>query len=261
MDKKAAKTDIAQIEYALADLDPKDDEASDEAKARYLKQLEGDFEPKPTAIVDSGNGIQCLWRWQESIELGEPIRNAKGKFELSSADQEKVADVEDRVEQIMLRLGSKAGTQNIDRILRLPGTTNLPNEKKRKAGRVSCPTKLLKFGSEAYPLDAFPKPAPDEISAQKSEEGSRSKSDKAKANQHSSDKKKAADLGPILTSLLHVEGEGGYQWSELLFAFIGGALRKGSPTKSSSPLAVTVATGGVASTSTAARMKIASAVM
>jgi hypothetical protein len=31
----------------------------------------GDFEPKPTAIVDSGNGIQCLWRLKESIALND----------------------------------------------------------------------------------------------------------------------------------------------------------------------------------------------
>ena len=34
----------------------------------------------------------------------------------------------------MLRLGAKAGTQNIDRILRLPGTINLPNAVKAKEG-------------------------------------------------------------------------------------------------------------------------------
>jgi hypothetical protein len=56
----------------------------------------------------------------------------------------------------MERLGSKAGTQNIDRILRLPGTTNLPNAKKRKEGRVSCPTKLIAFNGVSYPLDVFP---------------------------------------------------------------------------------------------------------
>jgi hypothetical protein len=60
MSKKAAKTDIAAIEFGLADLDPNKNETSAEGKARYLKQLET-FEPKTTAIVDSGNGIQCLW--------------------------------------------------------------------------------------------------------------------------------------------------------------------------------------------------------
>ena len=58
----------------------------------------------------------------------------------------------------MTRLGSKAGTQNIDRILRLPGTTNLPNKAKQKAGRVKCPTKMIHFNGGAYSLDAFPLP-------------------------------------------------------------------------------------------------------
>jgi hypothetical protein len=37
--KKAAKTDIAAIEYIPADLDPKDDETPEAAKARYLDTL------------------------------------------------------------------------------------------------------------------------------------------------------------------------------------------------------------------------------
>jgi putative DNA primase/helicase len=230
MNKKAARTDIAQIEYALADLDPKDDETSDDAKERYLKQLDGDFEPKPTAIIDSGNGIQCLWRLQEPIKLSNPIKGPDGKMVFLLEDQAKIDDVEDRVEQIMLRLGSKAGTQNIDRILRLPGTTNLPNAKKRKAGRVNCPTKLLRFGGEVHPLDAFPKPKSDEDPKQKSSEAPKPESDESKTNEHASDKKNAADLGPFLTSLLHVEGAGAYSSrSELLFAFLTGALRKGVP--------------------------------
>jgi hypothetical protein len=66
-----------------------------------------------------------------------------------------IADVEARSAELMQRLGAKAGTQNIDRILRLPGTTNLPNAKKRRAGRVPCPTRLLNFNGVSYPLDAF----------------------------------------------------------------------------------------------------------
>jgi hypothetical protein len=47
------------------------------AKTRYLDQLNGAFEPKPTAAVDSGNGIQVLLRLQEPIVLGETVN---GKF-------------------------------------------------------------------------------------------------------------------------------------------------------------------------------------
>ena len=151
MSSKAAKIDIARIEYALGDLDPNDGETSEAAKARYLGQLE--HEPEVSAAVDSGNGIQCLWKLLEPIELGEPV---DGKF--SPEDQAKIDDVEARIAAVMLRLGSKAGTQNIDRILRLPGTINLPNAKKLKAGRTACPTKLLWCNGAAYPLSDFPKP-------------------------------------------------------------------------------------------------------
>jgi hypothetical protein len=144
MTKKAAKTDIAAIEYLLADLDPNDGEASADAKTRYLTQLDT-FKPKPTAIIDSGNGVQCLWK------LAEPIK-------LSSNAEPIIADVEARTAAVMLRLGGKPGTQNIDRILRLPGTTNLPNKKKRKEGRVVCETKLIQFNGASYSLDAFPPP-------------------------------------------------------------------------------------------------------
>ena len=52
LSKKTAKTDIAAVEYALADLDPNEGETSDAAKARYMAQLNGAFKPAPTAIVD-----------------------------------------------------------------------------------------------------------------------------------------------------------------------------------------------------------------
>jgi len=156
MSKKAAKTDIAAIEYIPFDLDPADGETPEAAKARYLAQLNGAFEPNSTAVIDSGNGLNGLCRLQERIVLGEPVN---GKF--SPEDQAKIDDVEARAAALMRRLGAKAGTQNIDRILRLPGTTNLPNAKKRKEGRIACQTKLLWFENTSYPLDAFPKEEPD----------------------------------------------------------------------------------------------------
>jgi Mesyanzhinovviridae DNA primase len=78
MSKKAKKTDIAAVEYLLGDLDPRADETPEEAKTRYLTQLET-FEPKPTAIVDSGNGIQCLWKLDPPIPLGDASENHRGR--------------------------------------------------------------------------------------------------------------------------------------------------------------------------------------
>jgi hypothetical protein len=151
MHSKAAKIDIAAIEYIPADLDPADGESADDAKARYLAALGDDG----SAVVDSGNGVQVLWKLDTPIVLGAPIQNGKGELEFSSADQAKIDDVEARTKARMEALGATAGTQNIDRVLRLPGTTNLPNKVKRKAGRVPVPTKLLRFNGATFPLTAF----------------------------------------------------------------------------------------------------------
>jgi predicted P-loop ATPase len=166
MSKKASKLDIAAVEYAQGDLDPADDESPEAAKERYLKQLNGGaFKPRPTALVDSGNGLQGLWQLQQRIALGKPVqvKDAEGKlvWKFLPEDQDKINDVEDRVAAIMQRLGAKAGTQNIDRILRLPGTINLPNAKKKREGRTQCPTKLIWFEDAAYKLEAFAKAGAD----------------------------------------------------------------------------------------------------
>lgn len=159
MSVKAKKTDIAAVEFLLADLDPRDGETPDKAKHRYLAKLE-DFEPRPSAIVDSGNGLQCLWRLKKPIRLGEPVccTNDKGKTvrQFSPEDRELIDDIEARTAAVMRKLGAKTGTQNIDRVLRLPGTINMPNRAKRKAGRVECEAALLWFESTTHALDAFP---------------------------------------------------------------------------------------------------------
>jgi hypothetical protein len=136
MTKKAKKEDIKWAEYVPADLDPDDDETPAAAKARYLAAIKR-CKPKPTAIVDSGNGLNVL------CKLKEPSRD--------------LATVEAASLALTLALGGPPGTQNIDRILRLPGTINLPNAKKRRVGRVKGPSKLLgRFNGATCDLIDFP---------------------------------------------------------------------------------------------------------
>jgi hypothetical protein len=156
MTRKAAKTDIASIEFLLADLDPAEGESPAAAKARFMAALEAQG-PPPTAIVDSGNGIQALWRLKEPIKLAEPT-TVEGKKVFPPESAALISDVEARVATQMKRLGSPAGTQNIDRILRVPGTTNLPNKKKVRAGRIPCPTSLIYFNGATCTLEDFPAP-------------------------------------------------------------------------------------------------------
>ncbi len=215
MTKKAAKVDVAAIEYLLADLDPKDDESPADAKARYLKALEG-FTPAPTAIIDSGNGIQVVWRLAEPIDIARypPAKDKNGRSKLAPEAAAVVADAEGRSAELMSRLGcDDTSTKNIDRILRLPGTTNLPNAKKLKAGREPCPTRLIRFNDVAHALGAFPAPEPEKPKQKTKEESS------------------PRDRRPLpqnLVNMLHVEGAGAYKSrSEALFAFINLSLRSG----------------------------------
>jgi predicted P-loop ATPase len=153
--KKASKTDVAAVEFLLGDLDPQDDETPEAAKSRYLKLIEDGRGPKPTMIIDSGNGLQLLWRLSEPIPLGEPVDDGEGRLVFGAVDEAVIADIEECSKKLMELLGAKAGTQNIDRILRLPGTTNLPSAVKRKRGRVQCEARLIEFNGATYPRDAF----------------------------------------------------------------------------------------------------------
>ena len=146
MSSKAAKKDIARIEYLLADLDPKEGEAPEAAKARYLAALK-DGKPAFTAMVDSGNGLQGLWKLVDPIVLPDPAAPEWAQV---------VGDVEARMKAQMERLESVAGTQNVDRILRLPGTVNIPSRAKLRAGRVACPTRLIEFNGATCSLEDFP---------------------------------------------------------------------------------------------------------
>ena len=115
---KLAKADIRQVRAIWADLDPhKAEEAADRGRERQrLHRLAGElhrWDHPPTVIVDSGNGIQALWM------LVEPV--AAAAF---GSRAERIGKTIERM------LGGRENTSNLDRILRLPGTRNLPEARK-----------------------------------------------------------------------------------------------------------------------------------
>lgn len=123
---RARKDDIDQVEFIHVDADV--DKASDdlplaERKARKVEELMTCSKPgAPTFIIDSGGGLQALWRVED----------------LSQGDAE-------RANLHLLRtFGGDTGTQDISRLLRLPGPLNIPDEKKRARGRTVVPAKLLR---------------------------------------------------------------------------------------------------------------------
>lgn len=134
--KKASKADIAALAYHHADLDPRDGEAPDAAKKRLLSAVEA-LPINPTELIDSGNGLAIFYR------LNDPtLHNGNA----------------DALEQINRRLAQHFGgdhCHNIDRIMRLPGTVNLPTKTKLAKGRVPVPAQLLQQNENTYSPDAF----------------------------------------------------------------------------------------------------------
>ncbi len=131
VNRKATKDDISRAFYIHVDVDD----------AGALDRIRK-FLPEPTVVVFSGGGYQAFWK------LREP-----------STD---LARVERINQQIARALGGDK-CHNIDRIMRLPGTINVPNAKKRKAGRVPTLARVIEAEtdwSRLYSLDDFDDPTP-----------------------------------------------------------------------------------------------------
>jgi hypothetical protein len=139
--KKASKEDVIWVTFVQADLDPMEGETPDDAKVRYRAALDAfvqRFGLRPTVEVDSGNGVQALWRLKTSVK------------------PEMFARVEGISRTIMVLLGSADTTcHNVDRVFRIPGTRNLPTKKKLEKGRTTCEAGLVRFGDESYDLTDF----------------------------------------------------------------------------------------------------------
>jgi putative DNA primase/helicase len=132
MDRKPKKQDIAALAQLHVDLDRKGGESAEDCVQRNLAKLRT-FVPRPSRIVLSGNGVNAYWR----LAVPVPI---EGKD-----DAERVASAE-KLEAYNKAIGGALGADacfNIDRILRLPGTLNIPTKPKRARGYVVCETKLL----------------------------------------------------------------------------------------------------------------------
>ena len=118
--KKAKKTDVAEMCWLHVDIDPLPGEASETEKERILSKLRS-YRLPPTIIIFSGGGYQAFWK----LRLPERV---DGSIETCER-------LEGFNRQIEADLGGD-NCHNLDRIMRLPGTINMPNAKKKEKGRV-----------------------------------------------------------------------------------------------------------------------------
>jgi len=128
--RKPTKDDITAIAAMWGDVDPLDGSGrSWDVERERLMALADELQKLPTPpslTIDSGNGIQPIWLLADPIEASPEYRHTA---EALCARFERA-------------LGAK-GTHNCDRLLRVPGTINFPNAKKRKLGRGKTQARLL----------------------------------------------------------------------------------------------------------------------
>lgn len=137
---KPKKTEIRGMHAIHVDVDPRPGEELESERTRALKLLR-EFEPTPTVIIDSGGGFQGFWL------LNEEHR--------TDGDEERAAELEAYNLQVEVLLQADA-CHNIDRIMRLPGTVNVPGEKKRKKGRKEALASVVEADwTRIYPLTDF----------------------------------------------------------------------------------------------------------
>ena len=146
--KKAGKSDIKSLEYLHVDLDPRPGEDVVSEKKMFLAKLTTALPhgvSKPTFVVDSGAGYHAYWKLEDPMLVdGEPS---------------KIEEAERYNQQLEDEFGGDH-CWNIDRILRLPGTINRPDEKKRAKGRTAYLCTLVLHNEDAeYTLGDFT-PAP-----------------------------------------------------------------------------------------------------
>ncbi len=153
MTKKAKATDVATLAYLHVDIDPRLAEDIGAERDRLCSLLTDKLPtgiPNPTAVVFSGGGYQAFWKLSSPLALD-------GSQE--AADNAKLWNI--RLEQVF----NADSCHNIDRIMRLPGTVNIPNKKKREKGRVPVVAAVVEADwSRSYNLRDFrsvpPTPTP-----------------------------------------------------------------------------------------------------
>lgn len=120
---KPNKSQIVRIRAAYVDLDPYKPGAKLDKESAHKAVMDD----CPTLVIDSGNGLHVYWEFAEPVE----------------ATPENVAMLETLNRALVNRYGGDPAATNVDRVLRVPGTVNWPNAKKRALGRVPCMAKVL----------------------------------------------------------------------------------------------------------------------
>lgn len=133
--KKATKADVATAGWLHVDIDARAGEPLPREFARIQASLDA-FTPRPSAVVFSGGGYQAFWRLKQPLKVTVP------------------EELERYNQQLAYVLEGDC-CHNIDRIMRLPATINIPTAKKVERGRTPVESNVCWFEDSAYELSEF----------------------------------------------------------------------------------------------------------
>ena len=138
--RKGSRRVVSTVPAAWADVDFCDIDSSDrDAALRTAMARVERFDHRPTILVHSGNGLQCWWLFDPPVRITESLPA-------------------ERLEAINRGLAKALGgdaVHDIARVLRVPGTMNLPNAKKRARGCVPVMARLLYADGPTYAPETF----------------------------------------------------------------------------------------------------------
>ena len=152
---KPTKADMTGAIMLHADNDPNEGETIEAAKARIMSAYDA-HDPPPSIVIDSGNGLQGIWLLDKEHVFPAMVSTTPKSKEFEAEAQARAAPVEDRNRALATATGAPAGTHNVDRLLRLPGTINYPNAAKILKGRSVCQSSIVRLTDARYPLERFP---------------------------------------------------------------------------------------------------------
>jgi hypothetical protein len=142
---KLKERDVLAIRGIAVDLDPvaaveREPGGFERERKRLLAKAhewKDQFVADPSAIVDSGNGVQFIWLFDA------PLPN----------DPDTAAAVKSQAKALARLFGAGADSvQSLDHLFRMPETANLPDERKRAKGRKPTRAHVLSLSPARYSL-------------------------------------------------------------------------------------------------------------
>jgi Family of unknown function (DUF5906) len=125
---KAAEAEVARVNMLHADLDPPKGTLQADmpaVKAEMIARAQA-YRPGPTIIIDSGNGLGLFWSLDKPIKVTDENREQLRGYNAKLA----------------LDFGADS-CWNLDRVMRVPHTLNVPNKAKLKLGRVPVMSSVI----------------------------------------------------------------------------------------------------------------------